>query len=433
MAEPQTSESTDGTSSIELLGPTGVGAPGSTVSSGSVSSGGLPRVLGLVAAVAVAVAVVILSQAEDVEPDDQREAAAIAEVPSTPVAEPEVLDAEPGIEDTEAAADAESSGTSADRASLPELPPFRLGLPPELSGSVLAAGSDGTLVTIDWDRLTKDEVSFPPAHRGQPVGALATRAPGGVVLHVGTTVLATFDSVIGQEASRIDALLPSDNGPVLLTDNGSRQRVSFSLPPGLAQAPGRSLTSRTLGSDLGVLGVFDGNVVAEKAGVVWLIDAAGEAVAVTDGRTVSFDGRHLVMLRCNAPDQCRIEVGPPDDPTRRSVPVPETLSDRSASAWTVAVSDDGRRLGVIVEDGPSLPVWIDLDTGSAAFNVASTANSAPLVWSPDGRFLLYTTIGNDLVVWDTETGQFRGVGLDRSIDQLVWTASPDGELLDDQS
>ncbi len=223
-----------------------------------------------------------------------------------------------------------------------------------------------------------------------------------------------------------DTLRPADSGIVLITDDSQTREVIISS---LLADGGEALT---LGYDVQLLGAWQGRPLIYKAGAVWLLDVNGNAELVTEGVLGGYDGHHLVMVRCNNPQNCRIEVGPPNQPALRSVPVPENFANRSIESWTtsVAVSRDGTRLAVVDRRGVSLPTWIDMDTGVDTTRSESVNHDSPVVWSPDGRWLAYA-FGDDIIVWDTEGNQSWRIFVDRPISHLAWTS--DTEDVDDEA
>lgn len=220
------------------------------------------------------------------------------------------------------------------------------------------------------------------------------------------------------ESSPIEAerLLPADEGIVLVTESTQNREVIISS---LLDEGGGPIE---LGYDVDLLGAWQGRPLIHKAGSVWLLSADGGLESVTDGVPVSYDGRYLAMVRCNRPDDCRIEVGPPDQPSLRSVPVPENFAGRAIESWTtsVSVSRDGSRLAVVDRRGVSLPTWIDLDTGMDTTRSESVNHDSPVVWSPDGLWLAYA-FGDDIIAWDTEANQSWRIFIDRPISHLAWT------------
>lgn len=198
-----------------------------------------------------------------------------------------------------------------------------------------------------------------------------------------------------------EAVFPSDDGPVVID-------------------PERAAPS------LDVLGLWQGRLLVHKVGQVWLVDRDGESQPVAEGQPLAYDGRNLAMLVCPTPTDCRIETGPPDDPARRSLPVPVGLADRPLAGWTgtVAISADGDRLAVVDRRSISVPRWIDLAAGQDRAVLETIDPEAEIAWSPDGRWLAYTGLDSDLLLWDTDTDERLRVSVPAFVTDLVWLDAP---------
>lgn len=243
-----------------------------------------------------------------------------------------------------------------------------------------------------------------------------------LVLAGGQLIAVLADGRLEAASVPADRLLPADGGIVLVSDDTQTREVTLSSRIDDGGEP------FSLGYDVELLGGWQGRPLVHKAGAVWLLDRDGGAQLVTDGVLVGYDGRHLVMVRCARPDDCRIEVGPPDRPGLRSVPVPENLAGREIESWTgsTAVSVDGSRLAVVDRRGVSLPTWIDLESGVDHTRSESINPDSPVAWSPDGLWLAYA-FGDDLIVWDTTEDRSWRVFLDRPISDLTWIDDAIGE------
>ncbi|MEM7274478.1 MAG: hypothetical protein AAF547_15440 [Actinomycetota bacterium] len=417
-----------------LLGPDPDRGDGSASTSESVASPAMSKLVGFGAVAVVLLAIAIMSRPGDSDPIDQLSPAQQQEIRDRQNARAGDTGDEAAVptdEVTEAAddegddADAEVATAAAEPEPEPQgppplapLPPLQDGLPPELTGRLLAAGPDGTLITIDWAEGIVEEDELIDREQTGSVSALELLGDAIVVLKGESGAVRIPDGSVLGLSDQLERLLPGSEAPMLVFRDG-RTREVFLMELGPTRARGEP---RRFGTDLELLWVFDDRVLAAKAGEVWLIDEAGDASLVTDGEVGGYDGRYLTMIRCDGPDRCRIEVGPPDDPARRSVPVPETLADRAVASWTSAlqISADGRRLATVNGDGFSLPIWIDLDTGEDRGSVDSAVETSPLAWSPDGRFLVYAIDRDDLMLWDTDTDRRGRIALGRVVDRLLW-------------
>ena len=401
---------------------TGVGA----VTNESVSMAGWPRSVWLVAGAVVLLAVATLSRSAGTEQAEPPGQVAITEVEPAAAGADETIWPETLLDtdtDTDTDGGGEEAEDSVELRPLADLPPLDDALPAELTGTVVVAGSDGTVVTIDWDARTIDEMLLPETRRGRPVTYLHRETDGSLALQVGNYAVSVRN---GRAVLRgtVQKMATGDQGPVFVFDDGT---VRFDRFDANGSSPA---TFSDIGADVEIHGAFDGRLLVSKAGSVWMIDNEGGADVVSQGEVLGFDGRHLVMHRCDRPDRCRIEVGPPDDPARGTVSIPRPLADRSVASWVAVVSDDGQRLAILDQIGLSFPLWIDLDSGADPFNVDVSAQESAMAWSPDGRFLVYTA-GDGLLLWDTETRRASRVRLGRKVDQLDW-AEADGETAGDQ-
>ena len=332
--------------------------------------------------------------------------------------------------DAEAAADAESaseagqSGTGL-AATLPPIPELRADLPEDFPGVLFGYGPQESVVTIRRSVPTPVE-SLLDADGGGPAGMVQT-SPSEVAVFTGGRLF-SLPTTGGVEQSELPdgTVHPGDDGFLVLLEQ-DRQRQAFVLGgPGTEDVePGAPID---VGNDVTVLGSWAGQALVYQASKVWSLDDADQATAVTDGVLVDYDGTHLAMVRCDRPSACRIEVGTPAQPSRRSVPVPETLAGRDIALWASigAVSPDGTKLAIVDHRGAvQLPTWIDLETGEAQTVSESVDPASPVVWSPDGRWLAYS-FADDLLVWDTELQRTWRIFLGRDIDDLAWLV--DGEL-----
>lgn len=307
-----------------------------------------------------------------------------------------------------------TDGTDGEPLTLAAIPPLRDDLSPELPDVLYAYGAAGSVITITRgvDQPQEFIVPFQP-----DVGSMLYSETDGVPLVLAGGALLAVLPDGGSESTPVeaDAMLPSDDGIMLVTDGRQGREVIIS---GLLDRGGDAFD---VGYDLELLGAWRDQAVVHKAGRIWLRDDGGNFQPVTDGVLIAYDGRNLAMVRCDTPDDCRIEVGPPDNPDLRSVPVPRDFLGRPIESWTgsSAISPDGTRLAMLDQRVLALPNWIDLDTGEHIGRSDSANSQSPVMWSPDGRWLAYVSSEN-IVVWDTEADQSWSIFVDRPISDLAW-------------
>ncbi len=302
------------------------------------------------------------------------------------------------------------------------IPELRADLSPDMPDLLLAYGPADSLVQIRRSDAQPTEIEVPAGRRpGAMVYSLSDDRP--LILSDSTLSAVVPDGEIESAGVEADDLLPSDDGVVLVADGQPTRQVTLSSRLEREDVE----ESLALGYDVDVLGGWLDRPLVSKAGAVWLLNDDGTAELVSEGVVAGYDGRNLAMVRCGRPDDCRIAVGPPDEPDRRSVPVPEQLADRPIESWALgaSVSADGTRLAVIDRRGVALPRWIDLDTGVAAARSESVNEDSPVAWSPDGRWLAYA-FGDDIIAWDTEEDRSWRVFIDRPISHMVWIEDPAG-------
>jgi hypothetical protein len=217
-------------------------------------------------------------------------------------------------------------------------------------------------------------------------------------------------------------------GETLVAEPGPAQALGYELLIGAEEVvpsdnPGSLVVDvAVVGDGLDVLGRWGDDMVVHKAGRVWALGSDGSARDVAAGQLLGFDGRHLAMVVCDEPRQCRITVGPPNQPERRSVPVPARLADQPLDRWThaVAISGDGGRVALIDRRTFNFPIWVDMETGEHRQVLERVEAQAEIAWSPDGRWLSYTLVDGDLLLWDTEVDQSWWVTIGRDITDLLW-------------
>lgn len=330
---------------------------------------------------------------------------------STPLPQPSPTPDRP----TPLRSDTDEADAEGGVAVLPPVPDLRTDLSAEMPDLLYIYGEANSVVQIRRSDDRPLELELPAGDRP---GAMTVSRSDELPLVLSPDGLTAVLPDGTLESSPIEAqmLLPADDGIVLVSESTQTREVIISSL--LDDDAGRI----ELGYDVDLLGAWQGRPLIHKAGAVWLLSADGGLESVTEGVPVAYDGLYLTMVRCNRPDDCRIEVGPPDQPSLRSVPVPENFAGRAIESWTtsVSVSRDGSRLAVVDRRGVSLPTWIDLDTGIDTTRSESVNHDSPVVWSPDGRWLAYA-FGDDVIAWDTEANQSWRIFVDRPISHLAWT------------
>lgn len=332
-----------------------------------------------------------------------------------------VADGEPGDEaeeDSPTATAAESESLAAPR----PIPELRADLPDDLPGVIFAYGPQDSVISIKRSE---------PQPLENPLGPGTSRAPSGMV-KTSPSEVGVFDGErlyslraeggIDSRALPDGELYPSDSGFLVVLEV-DRAKSAFVLgdPPSQTDEEPQGIP---IGNDLAVLGGWGDRALVHQASKVWLIDRAGGAELVTDGVVLGYDNGFLAMIRCDGPGSCRIEVGPPNQPSRRAVAMPENLTGRSVEVWagTGAVSADGDRLALVDQRGAvQLPTWVDLVSGEDSTVSQSVDQGSPVAWSPDGRWLAYA-IDDDILLWDTESGRDWRVSVARPLSHLAWLA-----------
>lgn len=432
-----------GDGGVEILGPD-PGDPGFDRSPTAETSESLftprsSRLLIIGGVVAVVLALAVISRPGG----DSTEDAATSEIRQVEPAEQdqdtgERADAEdgpPGDEDgSQADEDPENAVTAPEEPPPPpQLPSLRSDLPDELAGTLLIASRDRMLVGVRWEDSTLEDLPFPELPvdvADETAGEVAEVRPVGheLFMRTGVGLLQLTGTEIFERPANLRTLLPSDSGLTFVVDEPQPEQVVFALPAPDAD-PVSQLEPLLYAGDLTLIGQWRGQMLVAKAGKVWLmtgesLDGTPATVGslVAEGEVLVYDGAHLAMLRCSAPADCRIDVGPPDNPRRMSIPVPEQLAGRDPAGWgpSTTISADGRHVAVVDDVGAfSAPLLIDMQLAETTVGSDIVNGDSPLAWSPDGRFLTYA-FGDDLVLRDELLQRVYRIDIDRPIDHLVW-------------
>ena len=404
--------------SLELLGP-GSFAPAAERSEETVARGPdrRPTVVAAGAVLALLVAFALLSRPGDPTPGDEPDAAGRAER-----AGPDGGSG-PGTTERDAVAA---------RLALRDIPAFDSGLPDDLPGVISGIDGNGLFVMIDRsaDKPTESAlgplVSRPDQQPATWLGIPGTPLIGldGEVTVNGTELSSDSSGVL----RHVDllAVVPDGSGSVLVVTaggtadpDGGRSAVTARSVP---LDGGGSVSWQVPSPAVEILGQWRESLLVRRGTHTWLLAVDGATSPVTTEQVLSFDGRNLALLACDGVEQCQLRVGTPDDPGRRSVPLPASLAELDPAAWTtsLAISPDGSRLAASVDYGVlSLPMVIDLDSGETRTLADGMNRQAPVVWSPDGAWLAYVYT-DDVMVWPVSGERSWRITLDRPLDVLVW-------------
>ncbi len=315
------------------------------------------------------------------------------------------------------------------------LPDFGDSLPADLPGLISGYDDRGSLVIIDRD-------AEGPTEHALGVN-LTNTAPATVVMVDGAPPVGFVQELVfnGRQLEfrlsrdepdpsiALTEIIPDASVDVLFLYRGNSvtQVVSATAPASAASAPDGApdlLTADVweVPGHPNVIGQWEGDLLVERAGSVWLLDPDGGTTDVADGQVLSYDGNHLARLDCDGPTTCTIRVGSPIDPDRHAVPLPDELTLLGQDLWasSVAVAPDGDRLAMVVQRGGlSQPVIIDLETGAVEQLSEIIGHDAPLVWSPDGEWLAYRVL-DDIKVWRLSAQRSWLVAVDRELQTLLW-------------
>lgn len=394
------------------------------------------RVAGLGAVFVVLVAVAIMSRPGEQDPFDQlpadqqqailqrrvRESGqtvpALTTAPTPAAAEASA----PEADDSDGAAEVEAA-----RQELPPIAPLRPDLPEDLPGVVFGYGVDGSVIRI---QRSLDAPAETPLELTRSDRERATAlAVGADFVVVGGGRLHHFDAGGAEELRSFEGgqLLPADGGQLVVVQRRSPAQTAELVSLRASAEEPEPVPTWSLFADVDVLGAWRDHLLVTKVGAVWSLDLDNRPHPIAEGHVLDYDGRHLSTLRCTEPSACRIQVGTPDQPTRRAIPVPEQLNRLPLEAWSssVAVSPDGRRLAFSLDLGTvALPVWVDLETGEEHGLPDRMNHSSPLAWSPDGTWLAYAFL-DDITLWSTETERSFRIVVDRQTNYLAWSDTPD--------
>lgn len=415
----------------------------------SVRSARSSRLLALAAAAVVLAAIVWVARPDDSDPfeqlptSDQQRILERREGTADQPADDQLDDTEPGgvpaggTDDEESGAadpeitdrvDGAVTGGAPDEVAVPPppIPRLRADLPDSLTGILYLTGGDGSLVLIDWAEGQIEEVSMPRDNDGVTYRVEAMEAVDAELIMVSADALMQLvDGKIDVANVDLAGLLPSRDGLTVVSTRPTGSDV-FLLPMPTEDPsgePNRAPVVFELPMDLNPVGRWGQSVVVEKAGQLWLYDADGPtAPSITDGQLLSFDGGTLAMLRCDPTLACWLEVGPPDNPNRFTLDIPDQLAGRDAASWgpSITVTNDGSRLALVDDIGAfTAPLTIDLATGDVTEGTDIVNGDSPLAWSPDGQTLAYA-FGDDLVLWDLGTDRRYRVDVDREIGLMTW-------------
>ncbi|MFV0257514.1 MAG: hypothetical protein ACK5PP_03570 [Acidimicrobiales bacterium] len=378
-----------------------------------------PVLAGLVALGLVAVALVVLGRpAAEVEPVVP--STLFIPSPTPPPVRPDVVD------------------PVGDGRRVHPIPTFDEHLP--LIGGVLSGfTSDGWLVSVDRAAVAPSEVDLAPAAGRGEEAASVLHIDGAPPVAFSRKVVIDGDAIVaglGERRTRVplSRILP-DGGSILLVQRSAGsvpvEATAVDVAPdggragGAAHGPVPVTAARhweVEGPAVRVWGRWADELLVGRGDRTWLLGRDGSARPVAVGQILSFDGRWLVSHDCTGPAVCTIAVGTPDEPDQRTIPLPEPVVRLDVEAWgpAVAVSPDGNRLATAVDNGVlSLPLLVELDTGTYVLLGDGMNPGTPVVWAPDGSAIAYT-YSDDVMVWPVAGLRSWRVSIDRPVQALVW-------------
>lgn len=166
-----------------------------------------------------------------------------------------------------------------------------------------------------------------------------------------------------------------------------------------------------------------GGVVVQVSGRWFSVRADGSSVIGT-GEIVALDAEHVLLFDCVELDDCALWRVQRDTGAAAKTPFDLDRLDARflpASWWTgdagAGLSPDGRRFATTIEGNASAQsVVIDLMTGSM-IELADVRPGPPtMVWTDDGRFLVYLGFDGAPMAYSVETGDAFPVVVDGAVD-----------------
>lgn len=310
------------------------------------------------------------------------------------------------------------------------IPAFTGNVPSDLPGIITAFDARGSLIVIDRAETAPVEIELELA---PTAGADLAAAPGRVQVGDGPllgfeTALAYSEGVLimtdrrtGQPDAFDVKLLDPVGAEVLVIERRGNEQLAGWFPE---PDPESSLAWRLPDAGVDVLGLWhdEGLVVVHRAGQIWGVAPDGEQRPIADGHVVTYDRGLLVRLLCEDLDDCELAAGPPGEPNRFRVALPEVLYDQPVDRWgsTVRVSPEGDRLALVYSDGAlPLPMTIDLTVGISTSFADGVNEGSPVAWSPDGRWLAYVYT-DDVMVWSFGDDHSWRIPINRELQTLQW-------------
>ncbi|MCP5026940.1 MAG: hypothetical protein GY929_11720 [Actinomycetia bacterium] len=303
-------------------------------------------------------------------------------------------------------------------ATLAPLEAFAGTVPDDLPGELLTFGPKGRLVVVDRALDAPFEIDT------GIVNVLSPRlfaSPEQVVIGTGSRTT-TLDGPLREAADwsvpvegNLQGLFPGSFGRfITTTSHGTDQTASPLVLGGIQQ------WDLPVGVD--VIGEWDGRLLIEAAGRILLVDTSGAETELAGvGRILAYDGHWLAHVTCQIDDGCRVNLGTPEDPSQRSMPVPEPLAVRPADEWgrSAAISADGLKVAVSRDGGAPIPMVLHFDTDETRILADGMNTDSPMVFSPDGEWLAYA-FQNDVTVWRIDGDRSWRIGLGRPVGALAW-------------
>ena len=379
--------------------------------------------IGSKAVIAASIAAIIVALAVISRPGQE---VAVDEAPSQTTAAPTTTSMLPG-----GATGAVSGRPIPTTAVTQPIPLYSENAPPVVPGVISGIDSAGSLIVIDRTEVRPDEIrlGIRPAESGARATLMVEGSgPVGVLQELGidgTEVLVSYAGSARFLEPGFDMLriAPDRQGNAVLVSHLPDIQL-VSVVPVAWDGREESVVGRWRfeGPGVEVLGAWRDSLLTHQANRVWLTDPDSNSTLVADGRVLAYDGRHLAMFACSAPNECQLSVGPPDDPAQRSVLLPAVLAALDIEAWadSVSISPDGSRLAASALFGAlPLPVIVDMETGDATQLADGMNPQAPIAWSPDGQWLAYVYT-DDVMVWNFDERRSWRIQVNRELQSLLW-------------
>lgn len=321
------------------------------------------------------------------------------------------------------------------------LPPFEVttlnGLPSEQTGLVLYASDRlGDAVSrLDLDAGTVETRRYRgmPLDRGDPTLVFAA-GDGAVVLpafytDVDGIYVPDDPAAITRRVAVVEGslVLPSAD-PRLLWTLGPWDPSAQSVT--LVDLGGTPVTDAFTLPRVAAIGGDDGwgRLVLLSPSGTYVLDLTTRAMTrIDEEQALAWTAGWLLTTRCDESLQCRLRVvdrGTGEE--RLGIPVPDRFPEVFPSGQIGRLDPTGRRLAWI--DGAALEV-VDLFTGDGSRFVAGHLAwggrfTYPMLWSDDGRWLIWPSDGGDVNLWREGFPAPRTVTVDGPVDYSALALAP---------